>query len=135
LSDYETDDCGLPATYGDIWLQPYAHSTGSSLLSFDISDPSSPVLLDELKWDEPWWPHWISIEPGGRRVVLTSAAGATRTKVLVIDVDPATGEMKFDEQFRDQVTGEMGVDFNRTSWPHGDTGPAKPHGAVFSRSR
>ena len=134
-SDYETDDCGLPATYGDIWLQPYAHSTGSSLLSFDISDPSNPVLLDELKWDEPWWPHWISIEPGGRRVVLTSAAGATRTKVLVIDLDPETGEMKFDEQFRDQVTGEMGVDFNRTSWPHGDTGPAKPHGAVFSRSR
>jgi len=134
-SDYETDDCGLPATYGDIWLQPYAHSTGSSLLSFNISDPSNPVLLDELKWDEPWWPHWISFEPGGRRVVLTSVAGATRTKVLMVDVDPATGEMKFDERFRDQVTGQVGVDFNRTSWPHGDTGPAKPHGAIFSRSR
>jgi len=135
-SDYETDECGIPATYGDIWLQTYANSAGSSLMSFNISDPSNPVLVDQLEWDEPWWPHWISFEPGGRRVVLTSAGpGATRTKVLLVNVDPETGELSFDERFRDQVTGEMGVDFNRISWPHGDTGPGKPHGAVFSRTR
>ncbi len=147
-SDYETDECGIPATHGDIWLQTYANSAGSSLISFDISDPSNPVLLDQLAWDEPWWPHWISFEPGGRRVVLTSSTvedeaalseetlmGATRTKVLLVDVDPETGGMSFDEQFRDEVTGQIGVDFNRASWPHGETGPAQPHGAVFSRSR
>jgi hypothetical protein len=147
-SDYETDECGIPATYGDIWLQTYANSAGSSLISFDISDPSNPVLLDQLEWGEPWWPHWISFEPGGRRVVLTSSTveddaglaeetlmGATRTKILLVDIDPETGEMSFDERFRDHVTGQIGVDFNRASWPHGETGPAKPHGAVFSRSR
>jgi hypothetical protein len=109
-SDYETDECGIPATYGDIWLQTYANSAGSSLISFDISDPSNPVLLDELEWGEPWWPHWISFEPGGRRIVLTSSTmedeadlseetlmGATRTKILLVDVDPETGEMSFDE--------------------------------------
>lgn len=134
-SDYETDACGIPATYGDIWLQTYAHSAGSFLISFNITDPSNPILLDQLEWDESWWPHWISFEPGGRRVVLTSSTGATRTKVLLVDVDPETGEMRFDEQFHDEVTGQIGVEFNRASWPHGETGPAKPHGAVFSRSR
>jgi hypothetical protein len=134
-SEYATDECGIPATYGDIWLQTYANSAGSSLLSFDVSDPSNPVLLDRLEWGEPWWPHWISIEQGGRRVVLTSSTGATRTKVLVVELDPETGEIRFDERFRDRGSTEVGVDFNRSSWPHGDTGPGKPHGAVFSGAR
>lgn len=133
-ADYETDECGIPATYDDIWLQTYASSEGSSLMSFDISDPSNPVLLDELKWGEPWWPHWISIEPGGNRVVLTSGAGATLTKVLIIHLDKDTGELSFDSDFRDPGSDEIGVDFDRMEWPHGPAGPGLPHGAVFSRA-
>jgi hypothetical protein len=132
---YDTDQCGIPATYGDIWLQTYANSEGSSLMSFDISDPSNPVLLDELGWDEWWEPHWISIEPGGRRVVLTSSPGATLYKVLMVNLDPETGELAWDEAFRDRETGELGVSFQRTSWPHGEAGPARPHGSVFSGAR
>ncbi len=134
-SDYETDECGIPATHGKIWVQTYANSGGSSLLSYDLSDPSNPVLLDRLEWGEPWWPHWISFEPGGRRLVLTSGDGATGTKVLLVNVDAETGQMRFDERFRDRISGEIGVDFNRASWPHGEAGPGDPHGAVFSRQR
>jgi tetratricopeptide (TPR) repeat protein len=90
-SDYSTDECGIPATWGNIWLQTYAHSTGSWLISYDISDPSSPVELDRLSWHEEWYPHWISIEPGGRRVVLTSGEGGTLYRVLIVQLDPATG--------------------------------------------
>ena len=134
-SDYETDECGIPATYGHIWLQTYANSGGSYLLSFDLSDPSDPVPLDSLAWEEPWWPHWISIEPGGRRVVVTSGPGATQMKVLLVRLDPETGTLAFDPAFRDPGSDEMGVDFGRTSWPHGDAGPALPHGSVFSGVR
>jgi hypothetical protein len=132
---YDTDECGIPATYGDIWLQTYAHSGGSALLSFDISDPSNPVLLDELAWEGPWWPHWISIEPGGRRVVVTSGDGPTQYKVLIANLDPETGALAWDADFRDPETDEVGVSFNRTVWPHGEAGPARPHGSVFSRGR
>jgi len=132
-ADYETDECGVPATRGRFWLQTYAHSDGSSLISFDISDPSHPVVLDELAWDQAWWPHWISIEPGGNRVVLTSGKGATQYKVLVVNLDPETGALEFDMSFRDRGSEEPGVSFARTSWPHGEAGAAKPHGAVFSR--
>jgi hypothetical protein len=44
-----------------------------------------------------------------------------------------TGEISIDESFRDEVSERPGVDFMRTSWPHGDTGPAMPHGVVWSR--
>lgn len=134
-SDYQTDECGIPATYGHVWLQTYAHSAGSALLSYDVSDPSNPVLVDELTWEEPWWPHWISIEPGGERVVLTSNAGATRTRVLMVRMDPGTGDIEFDTTFRDPGSVEIGVEFDRQTWPHGPAGPAAPHGAVFSGSR
>jgi hypothetical protein len=134
-SDYETDECGIPATRDDIWLQTYGNAQGSSLISYDLSDPSNPVLLDRLEWDEAWWPHWISIEPDGNRVVLTSSTGATRTKVLLAHLDPQTGELAWDSTFRDPGSDEIGVEFDRQSWPHGEAGPAKPHGAVFSRPR
>ena len=134
-SDYETDECGISATWGGIWLQTYAHADGSWLISYDISDPSNPVELDRLSWDREWWPHWISIEPGGRRVVVTSGEGDTLYRVLIVVMDPETGALEFDTTFRDPGSDEPGVSFNRTSWPHGEAGAARPHGAVFSGVR
>ena len=84
-------------------------------------------MLDELAWEEAWWPHWISIEPEGNRVVLTSGKGATQYKVLLVKLDPETGALEFDST--------LSVSFDRSSWPHGEAGAAKPHGAVFSRVR
>jgi hypothetical protein len=130
---YDTDDCGIPLTRGRFWVQTYAHSNGSSLISLDISDPSDPVVLDELKVEEPWSPHWISMEPEGDRIVLTSGAGATQYRVLIVRLDPDTGQLELDSTFRDPGAQEPGVRFDRTSWPHGEAGAARPHGAVFSR--
>jgi hypothetical protein len=67
--------------------------------------------------------------------VLTSSPGATLYKVLMVNLDPETGELAWDEAFRDRETGELGVSFQRTSWPHGEAGPARPHGSVFSGAR
>lgn len=134
-SDYETDECGIPATWGGIWLQPYAHSDGSWLISYDITDPSNPVELDRLSWNGKWFPHWISIEPGGHRVVVTSGEGDTLYSVLIVRMDPDTDSLEFDPSFRDPGSDEPGVRFDRTSWPHGAAGAARPHGAVFSGVR
>jgi len=130
---YDTDECGIPATRGRFWVQTYAHSSGSKLVSLDVSNPSHPVVLDALTLDEPWWPHWISMEPGGDRIVVTSGPGATLYRVLIARLDPETGHLALDSTFRDAGSDEPGVRFDRTSWPHGTAGPARPHGAVFSR--
>jgi hypothetical protein len=52
-------------------------------------------------------------------------------RVYLVRLDPATGQLRFDAAFRDELTNEVGVDFNRTQWPHGETGPARPHGLAF----
>ncbi|MCL7926474.1 MAG: hypothetical protein M8841_01695, partial [marine benthic group bacterium] len=130
---YDTDECGIPLTRGGYWIQTYAHSTGSALVSLDISDPTRPVEVDRMTLEGDWWPHWISIEPEGDRIVLTSGQGETLYRVLVIRLDPATGEFSLDPTFRDPGAERPGVSFDRISWPHGTAGPARPHGAVFSR--
>ncbi len=131
--DYATDECGIPLTRGRYWVQTYANSAGSALISMDISDPSAPRVVDELRMEDAWWPHWISMEPEGDRIVLTSSTGATQHRVLIVHLDPETGALELDSSFRDPDSLAPGVSFERESWPHGAAGPALPHGAVFSR--
>ncbi len=131
--DYETDECGIPLTRGRYWIQTYAHSSGSALISLDVADPANPIEVDRLTLEEQWWPHWVSIEPGGDRIVLTSGPGATLYRVLVVRLDPDTGQFELDATFRDSGSVEPGVSFDRSEWPHGSAGAARPHGAVFSR--
>jgi hypothetical protein len=51
-------------------------------------------------------------------------------KVCMADVDP-TGHLSLDTSFRDENEGTPCVSFNRTHWPHGDFGDAKPHSELF----
>jgi hypothetical protein len=50
-------------------------------------------------------------------------------KVCLVDVD--RGQLRLDRSFRDDQHGTPCVDFNRTDWPHGATGDAKPHSELF----
>jgi hypothetical protein len=51
-------------------------------------------------------------------------------RVCMIDVD-AGAHLSLDASFRDEYEGTPCVDFNRTHWPHGDFGAAKPHSELF----
>jgi hypothetical protein len=51
-------------------------------------------------------------------------------KVCILNVAPG-GKLSIDTKFRDQNEGTPCVDFNRTSWPQGKTGDAKPHSELF----
>ncbi len=132
---YDTDDCAIPVTRGRYWVQAHGHSSGSALVALDMSDPGAPRVVSELRREEKWWPHWLSLEPEGDRIVVTSNPGGTLHRVLVARLDPTTGALTWDTTFRDPGSAEPGVSFKRTSWPHGQAGPGLPHGAVFSRPR
>jgi len=43
----------------------------------------------------------------------------------------ATGKLSLDTTFRDENEGTPCVTFNRTNWPHGAYGDAKPHSELF----
>ena len=52
-------------------------------------------------------------------------------KVCLVDISPDRKQMTLDTSFRDEVTGQPCVNFNRIQWPHGPFGNAKPHSMVF----
>ena len=51
-------------------------------------------------------------------------------KVCLLDLG-RNGSLKIDTGFRDEDEGTPCVDFNRTNWPHGKDGDAKPHSELF----
>lgn len=51
-------------------------------------------------------------------------------RVCMFTVSPS-GKLTADTAFRDEVLGTPCVSFNRTNWPHGATGDARPHGLLF----
>jgi hypothetical protein len=69
-------------------------------------------------------PHWLALEPGGDRIAITGYRGL-ESRAMMARIDRASGALRLDTAAT--------LDFGRDEWPHGKTGKAIPHGAVFSR--
>nr|WP_179299460.1 selenium-binding protein SBP56-related protein [Rubrivirga marina] len=124
-------NCALPVVAGRYWVQtvPDEHA----LVALDVSDPARPREAGRLTLAETDGPHWIALDPGGTRIVISGGGGTLERRVLLATLDPATGALALDDRFRDAGASAPGVSFDRAGWSHGATGPAIPHGAVFSR--
>jgi hypothetical protein len=115
--DFESARCAVPLQIDHFWIQPVPPS---SIVAIDIADPAKPKEVSRLALG-PWdWPHWMSLEPNGRRFVLTGYSGLS-DRVLVGMID-AQGNLSLDDRFGKSDSGEPGLLLDR----------AKPHGAVFS---
>ncbi len=131
VKTFQGTNCGVPILTGHYWLQtvPDAHA----LIVLDISNPEAPREVANLNVGDDEQPHWIAIDPTGRRVVLSSAGAGRGNRLFLINFDPATGALSVDEQFRDLNGKRAGISLTGISWPHGFSGTARPHGTVFSR--
>ncbi len=111
--------CAIPVVAGRFWLTTVPAVPG--VVSLDISDPANPREAGRLALGAEDIPHWIALEPNGRRVVMTGY-GAMKNRVLMATFDSATGRLALDQRFRpvDASTAGFSVD-------------GIPHGAVFSR--
>lgn len=127
---FEGRFCAVPIVTGHWWLQtvPAAHA----VVVLDITNPEHPREVSRVTLDEKQAPHWIALEPAGRRIVINSGERAEH-RVFIADFDPKTGALTLDEKFRDRGSERPGVSMDGKSWPHGFQGNAFPHGAVFSR--
>ena len=122
-------ECGVPVVHHNYWIQTVPALPG--LIALDVSDPARPVEVSRLVLDETYSrPHWLAVDRAANRLVVTQDAASW---VLIVDLDPNTGGLTIDETFGDDSVGRPGVDFNRTSWPHGETGGAVVHGALFGK--
>ncbi|MGD8395879.1 MAG: selenium-binding protein SBP56-related protein [Candidatus Eiseniibacteriota bacterium] len=124
-----TEECSLPVLFNDYWVQTSdpLHAMGV----FDINDPRHPVQVDELRFAGDATPHWLSRERGTNRIVMTGGGADLQGMVVLVEIDPTSGKLAIVEGFG--AAGAIGVDMRRQDWPHGSSGPAIPHGAVFSR--
>lgn len=125
--DSEHTFCGVPVLMGQYWIQPVGALPG--LIALDIGDPARPVEASRLNLDTRFvMPHWMAADRQGNRLVLT---GHLQSWVLVIDLDVRTGTLTIDRNFGGDDSGLPGVSFDRADWPHGRTGKADVHGALF----
>jgi hypothetical protein len=115
--------CGVTTVVGHYYIVPVGLS--DRLISVDVSEPLQPSPVDTLYVGDGLRPHWTQVDPGTNRFILTGS-GPSGPMVRLYHVDPGTGEITPDATFGS-------LDLVREVWPHGATGPAAPHAALFGR--
>ncbi|MGB7069571.1 MAG: hypothetical protein WBD22_08760 [Pyrinomonadaceae bacterium] len=125
------DDCALPVVAGNYWVATVPQS--NALVSLDVSNPSKPVEVSRLTFEKTDKPHWIALEPNGKRIVISGGKGTLSSRLMIVNINSKTGKLRPDETFKEKGAAKTGLNFDRESWPHGKSGRGIPHGAVFSR--
>jgi hypothetical protein len=114
------------------------------------AEPDCPAVVDVLELPDgtSGGPHWGALDnfaPNGdgswsettdvgrfavsNYFVARSGVDGNHKVCLVNVADD--GALDLDTSFRDENEGTPCVDFNRSVWPHGKTGDAKPHSQLF----
>ena len=119
--------CSIPVVLGAHWLMPVGRE--NALVTLNVSDPAKPRETSRVAFPTDFAPHWLSKDPRSNRLVLGAELGGERGMYVLL-VDPATGRVRMDPTVGSATRpGYLG--FHRESWPHGSTGPAWAHAAVF----
>ncbi|HEX9164591.1 MAG TPA: hypothetical protein VF862_01670, partial [Gemmatimonadales bacterium] len=122
--------CAIPVIAGNYYLVTVP--AWNAVVSLDISDPANPREAGRVSFGAEDIPHWISISPDHRRLVVTGY-GTMEHRVEIVRFDPATGALSRDDRFREEGAAEPGFRMDDKTWPHGGSARGVPHGAVFSR--
>lgn len=117
--DFGYRTCEVPVVAGDFLVETM--QSGHAIASLDVHDPEHPREVSRLLLPADEYPHWLALEPGGDRLVITGY-GALASKVRFATIDRQTGHLTLEPKT---------IDFTR-KWPDGWNGSAMPHGAVFS---
>jgi hypothetical protein len=114
------------------------------------AEPDCPALVDVLPIDDgtTGGPHWATLDNFalGRDGFFHETRYPDRLafanyfvrplfvdgnhQVCMVDLG-RDGALTLDAAFRDEVTGQPCLDFDRETWPHGAYGQARPHGVLF----
>ncbi len=119
--------CGVPVIMGHYWIM--AVGSMHMLVALDIQDPAHPREVSRLLADTTFRPHWTARDPGANRLIVGAENGG-ENRMLMARIDTATGRLSWDKSFHSE-DGGLGVSFERVRWPHGATGEAFGHAAVF----
>ena len=119
--------CGVPVLAGHYWVMSVGKM--NMLVTLDIADPEHPREITRLLADSTFRPHWMAKDPGSDRIIVGAENGG-ENRMLMAHLDVATGRLSWEESFRSS-SSTLGVSFVRKTWPHGETGEAFGHAALF----
>lgn len=125
----ELGSCGIPIVVGRYWLM--AVGAAHMVVALDVRDPARPVEVSRLVADSVFRPHWLARDPRSDRFIVGAENGG-ENRMLMARVDSTTGRLTWDERLK-SPDGQRGVSFQRAEWPHGRTGEAFGHAALFRR--
>jgi len=120
--------CSVPHISGNLMVMPIAY--GHKFVTLDISNPAKPVQLASFATDSTFFPHWLSGDPGGDRLVMTDQ-GDGSPRIMIAKLDRSTGKITWDEKFRDPGSTKPGISLENVNWPNGVKGKVFAHGALF----
>lgn len=120
-------DCGVPVLARNHWVMPIGKQR--ELVVFDVTVPDQPRVVSRLAADSAFRPHWLAADPGSDRIIVGGENGG-EDRMLMARLDARTGRLTWDESFRG-ADGVPGISFRRETWPHGRTGIAFAHAALF----
>src|SRR5690606_35853385 len=116
----QEDDC--PTVAGAAPINPGVSGAGPHWGAYDnfVLDPGSG------KYVETESPTRLAVS--NYFVARSGLDGDHKVNIVKLAED---GSATVDKNFRDEFTGQVGINFNRKSWPHGNFGNAKPHSELF----
>lgn len=118
--------CSIPVIKGRYWIMPVGRA--HTVVVLDINNPAQPREVSRLNTRGTFNPHWAALDPQSDRVVIGAELGGEQGMFL-LKFDERKGQLRFDETIN---TGEPGyIDFEKQEWPHGDSGAAWAHAALF----
>jgi DNA-binding beta-propeller fold protein YncE len=128
-----------------------ALSGKQQVVMLDLAEPLRPRLVSSVRLDRDpdpdakatrrprtGGPGGLAMASDGSRIAVADYTAEVPTyhrdgdhRLYMLRVDTETGQLRVDTAFRDEGSGEVGLDFDRARWPHGATGPARPRGLLF----
>jgi hypothetical protein len=87
--------CAIPVVSGHYYLVTVP--AWSAVVSLDVSDPGHPREVSRASLGPDDVPHWISLSPDTRCVVITGY-GAMRNRAVIARFDSATGHLEVDHR-------------------------------------
>lgn len=107
-------DCAIPVVSGRYLI--ITVPSIPAVVSMDVSDLSKPREASRLTLGVGDIPHWISLEPSTRRLVITGY-GELKRRVLMAMFDSTSGALALDPRFKEPGSERPG--FSVAGGPHG----------------
>jgi hypothetical protein len=113
---------------GDHWIMPVGRA--QTVVVLDVSDPARPREVSRLDTPADFNPHRAANDPASDRIVIGAEFGGEQG-MFILRFDASRGRLRFDPSIVSPAGVDGYIDLEEQQWPHGPSGPAWGHAALF----